>query len=61
MSDLLAAMGLVFLLEGLPYFVSPRGMKQLMARIPDLPDGTIRRWGMTAMLAGLLLVYLGRG
>jgi hypothetical protein len=60
MSDLLAMIGLVLLLEGLPYFVSPRGMKRLMAQIPDLSDGTLRLWGVTAMLGGLLLVYLGR-
>lgn len=60
MQDLLWVIGLVILLEGVPYFVLPSGMKRLMAELPRVPDKTLRMWGFAAMMAGLLLVYLGR-
>ena len=60
MKDLLCALGLLLLLEGLPYFLSPSGMKRLMAQIPHLPNTTLRIVGFCAMLAGLMLVYFGR-
>ncbi len=60
MKELVALMGLVLLIEGLPYFLTPRGMKRMMALIPRLPERALRLWGMAAMIMGLLLVYLGR-
>jgi len=60
MKDLLCVVGLVMLLEGIPYFVIPRRMKRLMEQIPKLPDATLRWWGFVAMVGGLFLVYLGR-
>jgi uncharacterized protein YjeT (DUF2065 family) len=60
MKDLLCVLGLVILLEGLPYFLSPAGMKRLMEAIPRIPDRSLRIWGLVAMVFGLLLVYIGR-
>jgi uncharacterized protein YjeT (DUF2065 family) len=58
--DLICLIGLLMILEGVPYFILPNGMKRLMERIPRLPDRTLRVFGFAAMLAGLFLVYLGR-
>jgi hypothetical protein len=60
MEDLMALVGLVLLLEGLPYFLSPGGMKRMTREILKASDRVLRLSGMAAMVAGLLLVYLGR-
>jgi uncharacterized protein YjeT (DUF2065 family) len=60
MNDLLALLGLVAVVEGLAYFLFPGGMKRVMAEIPHMADRTLRLWGFTAMVLGLLLVYFGR-
>ncbi len=60
MKELLSLVGLVFMLEGVLYFLIPRAMKGLMERIPRMPDRTLRLWGLAAMLVGLFLVYAGR-
>jgi|Deesub1362A_J573_1020465.scaffolds.fasta_scaffold00224_28 hypothetical protein len=60
MKEFLCLVGLVILLEGVPYFLAPRGMKRLMEAIPQIPERTLRVWGLAAMILGILLVYLGR-
>ncbi len=56
----LCALGLVFVMEGLPYFVSPGKMKELLDRIKTMSDGSLRIFGLAAILMGLLLIYFGR-
>jgi uncharacterized protein YjeT (DUF2065 family) len=58
--DLICLIGLLMILEGVPYFILPNGMKRLMERLPCLPDRTLRMFGFAAMMVGLFLVYLGR-
>ena len=48
------------IVEGVPYFVAPEKMKGWMARLMETAPATLRRFGLMMMLAGLLLVYLGR-
>ena len=60
MTDFICAIGLLLIFEGLPYFLSPRGMKGIVSKIPEQPDSTLRTIGVFAILAGLALVYLGR-
>jgi uncharacterized protein YjeT (DUF2065 family) len=58
---LLCVLGMVLVLEGLPYFGFPRAMKKVLTEvIPSLPEGALRVLGLAAILFGLLLVYLGR-
>ena len=54
---LLPALGLALFLEGLPWFVSPGGVRKTMARIATLGDPTLRLFGFTMMAAGLLLAW----
>lgn len=51
-------MGMVMIVEGLPYFISPRKMRQMVTMILEMPEGTLRRFGFIMMLAGLAVVYL---
>lgn len=60
MKDLLCALGLVFIIEGLPYFIFPEKIKKYLSRITSIPDSTLRFIGISAMIAGLILLYFGR-
>jgi uncharacterized protein len=60
MKDLLCALGLVFIIEGLPYFIFPEKIKNYLSRITSIPDSTLRFLGISAMIAGLILLYFGR-
>jgi len=59
-SHFICALGLLFVFEGIPYFASPRVMKRIVARLPMIPDATLRALGLAAMGAGLTLVYLSQ-
>ncbi|MEJ5366198.1 MAG: DUF2065 domain-containing protein [Desulfosoma sp.] len=60
MDFFLTAVGLVFFLEGLPYFASPERTKRWLEEILRLPSGQLRLIGGALMVVGLLLVFLGR-
>ncbi|MBW2128985.1 MAG: DUF2065 domain-containing protein [Deltaproteobacteria bacterium] len=56
MKSLLCLIGLVLLVEGIPYFVFPDRMKRWMRTLQEVPDGRLRALGFAAMCAGLLLL-----
>ena len=58
MKYLLCLIGLLFIVEGLPYFAFPDKMKGWMAKIREVPDSHLRIMGFVAMCLGLLMVYL---
>jgi uncharacterized protein YjeT (DUF2065 family) len=61
MSDLLVAIGLVLVLEGLLWALAPRfGLRVLEAAL-QLPESTLRLAGATAVAAGVVIVWLVRG
>ena len=60
MDFLLCAIGLVLIIEGIPYFAFPEKMKQMLAKIPGMPTSIMRAFGMVAVGAGLILVYISR-
>ena len=53
-------LGLVMIVEGLPYFAFPNSMKRWMTRIQETPDSSLRVIGFLVMCAGLAIVYLFR-
>jgi uncharacterized protein YjeT (DUF2065 family) len=53
--------GMVMILEGLPYFGFPDKMKLLMRVVQQQDDSTLRVLGGALMLLGLLLLVLARG
>ncbi|MFH1137880.1 MAG: DUF2065 domain-containing protein [Pseudomonadota bacterium] len=57
---LACVLGLVFILEGLPYFAFPHRIKDWLRQVMAIPEPTLRVLGFLAMAAGLILVYLGR-
>ena len=60
MKFFLCAIGLVLIIEGLPYFISPDSMKRMLLMLPQIPSRHLRLLGAGAIVIGLLLVYLAR-
>jgi uncharacterized protein YjeT (DUF2065 family) len=60
MKSLFCLLGLVLVVEGLPYFAFPTKMKKWMLTLQDIPDSYLRLMGFTAMGLGLLIAYLFR-
>ena len=60
MNFFLCVIGMVMIVEGLPYFAFPEKMKSMVNKILQLPDGALRKFGFGLMVAGLLMVYMGK-
>jgi uncharacterized protein YjeT (DUF2065 family) len=60
MDYFLCVIGMVMIVEGLPYFAFPEKMKRVITSLLEMPQAALRKFGFVLMLAGLLLVYLGR-
>lgn len=60
MDYFLCVIGMVMIIEGLPYFAFPEKMKRLIGSLLEMRMGVLRRFGLILMLTGLFLVYLGR-
>lgn len=60
MSEIITAIGLVFVIEGLAYALIPGGMKQILALMADMPDESIRNTGLVAVAMGVAVVWLAR-
>ncbi len=60
MKFFLCVLGMVFIIEGVPYFLFPEKLKIYLSKITSVPDSTLRFLGLTAMIAGLILLYFGR-
>ncbi|MFO7645981.1 MAG: DUF2065 domain-containing protein, partial [Desulfosarcina sp.] len=56
----LCVIGMVLIVEGVPYFAVPDQMKHWVAKMMRMSPGVLRRFGLVMMAAGLFLVYLGR-
>jgi uncharacterized protein YjeT (DUF2065 family) len=60
MEFFLCVIGMVMIVEGLPYFAFPNKMKIWVGKIILSPDSSLRRFGLVLMFIGLSLIYLGR-
>ncbi|MBP7766399.1 MAG: DUF2065 domain-containing protein [Deltaproteobacteria bacterium] len=60
MDYFLCVLGMVFIIEGLPYFIFPEKLKIYLLKITTLPDSTLRGIGIAAIVLGLVLLYFGR-
>jgi len=60
MKFFLCVLGMVMVVEGLPYFGFPSKMKLVLEKVLELPDKSLQKFGLVLMLAGILLVYIGK-
>ena len=58
MKFFLCVMGMVMIVEGLPYFAFPDRMKEMIRVIAGQDNLKLRRFGFFLMLAGLGVVYV---
>jgi len=59
MKFFLSVIGMVMIIEGLPYFAFPDKMKLWILQMVQTPGETLRKYAMVVMGIGLLLVYIG--
>ena len=60
-TDLLAAVALYLVLEGLLPFASPNGWRRSLEALSGLQDGQVRFIGLASIIAGLILLVIVRG
>ena len=60
MDFFLCVLGMVMIVEGIPYFVFPDKMKVWVRKVLEMPDLQLRRTGLILMGIGLFLVYVGK-
>ncbi|MEA2872641.1 MAG: uncharacterized protein QOH67_2617 [Hyphomicrobiales bacterium] len=61
MADFIVALGLVFVIEGLIFAVSPASAKNAMAHVMETADGPLRVVGIVSAVLGVILVWFVRG
>lgn len=59
-SDLVAALALLFVFEGIMPFINPAGLKRTLAKILTVGDRELRIAGLGSMLVGVLILFLVR-
>jgi len=57
---LITLIGMVMILEGIPYFTMPDTVRQVAAMIMSAESRSLRLIGLSLMLLGLVLAALGR-
>ena len=57
---LLVILGVVLIVEGMPWFLSPRNTKRMLSELFQVNDQSLRGIGLVFMLVGLLIVYLAK-
>ena len=57
-SDILTAIALVLVLEGIMPFMNPDGMRKMFMLAMQMDNNTLRAIGLTSMLSGVALLYL---
>ncbi len=58
--DLLAALALVLVIEGVLPFLNPAGFRRMLMMVSQVDDSTLRFAGLSAMIVGCLLLYVVR-
>ncbi len=61
MKFFLCVIGMVMIVEGLPYFAFPNKMKEMVSMLLSMDESVLRRFGFTLMLIGLFIVYFSMG
>lgn len=59
-TDLLTALALVFIVEGIMPFLNPEGIRRVFLMASQMRSSSLRLAGLASMLTGLILLYLVR-
>ncbi len=58
--DLLAALALVLVIEGMVPFLNPQSLRRMLETVSQLDDRTLRITGFISMLCGVVVLYMVR-
>jgi len=59
-ADLITAVALVFILEGIMPFINPDGLRRMFVLAAQLDNAALRFIGISSMLLGLIILYIVR-
>ena len=57
LADLMAALGLFLVLEGIAPFANPAGLKRTLARLAEAGERELRIAGLGSMLLGIVIIF----
>jgi len=60
MKELITALGLVLVIEGIGYALAPGRFKAMMALAAEIPEDRLRTGGIIAVAAGVVVVWVAR-
>lgn len=60
MEYFLCVLGMVLVVEGLPYFGFPEKMREMMRFLEEQDDSTLRTMGGVLMAVGLVILFFAR-
>jgi uncharacterized protein YjeT (DUF2065 family) len=60
-ADLLAGLAFYLILEGLLPFLAPEQWRRSAAALASLGEGRLRTFGLAAVIAGVVLLFIVRG
>jgi uncharacterized protein YjeT (DUF2065 family) len=60
LAELLGALGLFLVLEGIAPFANPQGLKRGLTRLLQVPDRELRIAGLGSMLVGVVILFVAR-
>ena len=58
MKLLLLVVGMVLIVEGLPYAAAPEKMREWLLKLSEVPPATLRIIGLLSLTSGLMLCWL---
>jgi uncharacterized protein YjeT (DUF2065 family) len=61
MNELIVAIGLVLVIEGLLFAAFPRAAKRLAASAIESPETSLRVAGIASAVLGIILIWIMRG
>lgn len=61
MQDLIVALGLVLVIEGVLWALIPQYLTRMLEAAKELPEQTLRITGLSAVIVGVLIVWFIRG
>ena len=56
--DLLVAIALLLIIEGVIPFINPASMRRMLVMIIEMDDAALRIGGLTSMILGLIILYI---
>ena len=54
----ISAIGLLLIIEGVPYFINPKGMKTIAGYLLSINPRQLRIGGFVMMMTGLVILYV---